>query len=146
MTHTGFDYSPQGYDGSLDAVIGRTLVAAVVGGTASEISGGKFANGAMTAAMAQLFNQEASARRAQTAQRLTLKQQDLARAGKTREFWVSRLVSGDPIAPLALEIADNTGLGKVANDRLLAFAKKLDLTIDLEQVMIEVMRTHADIT
>ena len=44
--------------------MGRTTVAAIVGGTISRITGGKFANGAVTAAMAQLFNNETSAARA----------------------------------------------------------------------------------
>jgi RHS repeat-associated protein len=57
MSHSGFDYS----DGSSSAVIGRTIVAAIVGGTISEMTGGKFANGATAAAMAHLFNQELSA-------------------------------------------------------------------------------------
>ena len=37
----------------------RVIAAAIVGGTASELAGGKFANGAVTAAMVQLFNAEA---------------------------------------------------------------------------------------
>ena len=50
------------HDGSAQAVMSRTAIAATVGGTISRITGGKFANGAVTAAMAQLFNQEAHAR------------------------------------------------------------------------------------
>ena len=42
--------------GDLD--IGQTVVAAVVGGTASEISGGKFANGAVTGALLNMYNQQ----------------------------------------------------------------------------------------
>jgi len=37
----------------------RTTVAAVVGGTASEIGGGKFANGAISGAFVHMFNAEA---------------------------------------------------------------------------------------
>ena len=40
------------------AVIGRTAIAAVAGGTASAITGGKFANGAASAAIGHLFNHE----------------------------------------------------------------------------------------
>jgi RHS repeat-associated protein len=40
------------------AMLGRTAVASVVGGTATEIGGGKFANGAMTAAWQHLLNAE----------------------------------------------------------------------------------------
>lgn len=39
-------------------LLGRTLVAAVIGGTASAVGGGKFANGAYTAAFQHLSNQE----------------------------------------------------------------------------------------
>ncbi len=51
-------------DVSTPAVLGRTAIAATVGGTISRITGGKFANGALTSAMAQLFNAESHARRA----------------------------------------------------------------------------------
>ncbi|TQV82588.1 hypothetical protein FKG94_07600 [Exilibacterium tricleocarpae] len=43
-------------DSSTRAVIGRTTMTAVVGGTASVIGGGKFANGAATVAFASFFN------------------------------------------------------------------------------------------
>ncbi len=45
-------------DRSTGSIVGRTAVATVVGGTASELGGGKFANGARTAAFAHLFNAE----------------------------------------------------------------------------------------
>lgn len=41
-------------------IAARTAAAAAIGGTASAIGGGKFANGATTAAFQQLFNQEAT--------------------------------------------------------------------------------------
>ena len=56
-------------DGSTQAVMGRTTIAAIVGGTISRVTGGKFANGAVTAAMAHLLNQEMSAARARAALR-----------------------------------------------------------------------------
>lgn len=59
MSNAGFNYN----DTSTGAVIGRTVIAAVIGGTTSKISGGKFGNGAGTAAMAQLFNAESSNKR-----------------------------------------------------------------------------------
>ena len=46
------------HDGSTQAVMSRTAIAAIAGGTVSRITGGKFANGAVTAAMAHLFNAE----------------------------------------------------------------------------------------
>lgn len=41
-------------------IAARTATAAVIGGTASELSGGKFANGAITSAFQQMFNAEAT--------------------------------------------------------------------------------------
>jgi len=38
--------------------VARTSIAATVGGTASVIGGGKFANGAVSAAFVHLFNAE----------------------------------------------------------------------------------------
>ena len=56
MGNAGFDYSNRG----ADAIAARTAIAAIIGGTASVISGGKFANGARTAALAHLLNAEAN--------------------------------------------------------------------------------------
>jgi hypothetical protein len=39
-------------------VTGRTMIMAVVGGTVSELTGGKFANGAVSGAFVHLFNAE----------------------------------------------------------------------------------------
>ena len=47
-----------------DRVFARTLIAGAVGGTVTELTGGKFANGARTAAFAHLFNQESQNRAA----------------------------------------------------------------------------------
>jgi len=43
---------------SIGAVAGRVSAAALVGGTASELSGGKFVNGAVTGAFSRAFNEE----------------------------------------------------------------------------------------
>ena len=56
-THTGLYGKFQG--SGIDKVAGRTAVAAVIGGTASALGGGKFANGAWTAAFQHLLNSEA---------------------------------------------------------------------------------------
>ena len=52
-----------GHSGDKDPVgiAERTAIAAVAGGTASVLSGGKFANGAITGAFAQLYNGEGGA-------------------------------------------------------------------------------------
>jgi hypothetical protein len=57
MGAAGFNYDNQ----SAGDIAGRTAIAATVGGTVSEVTGGKFRNGAETAAIAHLMNQEASA-------------------------------------------------------------------------------------
>ena len=51
---SGFSVGTKGYGGKL----GRTMIMATIGGTVSEISGGKFANGAVTGAFTHLFNTE----------------------------------------------------------------------------------------
>lgn len=87
MSHSGFDYD----DISTSAVVSRTLIAAVVGGTISEITGGKFANGAITAAMAQLYNAEASAKRLRDATRLMeemkIKYANLSHPNRGTNWW-----------------------------------------------------------
>ncbi len=55
----------EGKDAS--AVFKRTTAAAIIGGTTAEIGGGKFANGAMTAAIQHLFNHEGGALDEETA-------------------------------------------------------------------------------
>src|SRR5205814_2430656 len=40
------------------AIAERTVASAAVGGTAAELGGGKFANGAVTAAFLRLYNEE----------------------------------------------------------------------------------------
>ncbi len=57
MGGANFDYS----QGDALDIARRTLVAAIVGGTTSAITGGKFVNGARSAAIGHLLNQEASA-------------------------------------------------------------------------------------
>jgi RHS repeat-associated protein len=51
--------SPGTDEGQSIGILGRTALAATIGGTASAVGGGKFANGAKTAAMQHLFNEEA---------------------------------------------------------------------------------------
>ncbi len=54
---SGFSIGNKGFGGKL----ARTLIMAIVGGTTSAISGGKFANGAVTGAFIHLFNAEMGA-------------------------------------------------------------------------------------
>jgi RHS repeat-associated protein len=84
-----------------DTVFGRTAAAAVVGGTASALGGGKFANGAVSGAFTHLFNNEAHLerrldRRIEAYQRgditqeqlLALHAQDANAALTAASFWV----------------------------------------------------------
>ncbi len=52
---SGFSVGTEGYGG----IRGRTMIMATVGGTVSEITGGRFANGAVSGAFVHLFNAEA---------------------------------------------------------------------------------------
>ena len=70
----------------------------------------------------------------------------LAEQGRVREFWDSRLESGDPIAQLALDILDNEGLGAAANERLVDFAEDRGLSLSLEDVSKEIAKAHAKST
>ena len=102
-------------------VMTRTAIAATIGGTVSEMTGGKFANGARTAAMQHLFNYETErARAAQKGQSLgdymqekfgklaiTDEERGFAEAGDRKAFWASRMERGDPIAKVALGIVNN---------------------------------------
>jgi len=49
---SGFSVGTKDYGG----FVGRTAIMGIVGGTVSEISGGKFANGAVSGAFVHLFN------------------------------------------------------------------------------------------
>jgi len=53
----GGAWLPDGSDLEFSQIVRGTVVSAIIGGTASVISGGKFANGARTSAFQYLFNQ-----------------------------------------------------------------------------------------
>jgi hypothetical protein len=55
-------------------VAGRTAIAAAIGGTAAELSGGKFANGAASSAMQHLFNAESKRYRITNQEEITGKE------------------------------------------------------------------------
>lgn len=56
--HTGLTSLQSGSVGANIGAVGRTAAAAIIGGTASALGGGKFANGAYTAAFQHLLNSE----------------------------------------------------------------------------------------
>ena len=69
-------------------------VRSTVGGTYSEITGGKFANGAASAAFSSAV--------VQSNYEITDWQRELVKTRRIREFWESRLAVGDPIAWIGL--------------------------------------------
>ena len=56
--HTGLTSTAQGSTGEAIGMAGRTAASAIIGGTASALGGGKFANGAYTSAFQHLLNSE----------------------------------------------------------------------------------------
>ena len=56
-------FGQPGRAGDAGGFIGRTAIASVAGGAASKLSGGKFANGAVTAAFAHMYNAEGGGRK-----------------------------------------------------------------------------------
>ena len=93
-------------DGS-NRIVHRTVAAAVVGGTVSEIAGGKFANGAQSAAMVHLFNHENIFQKAWSGVRAAAHIHE-----KTNRFSISNtasaLGSGKDKALVAAVIVDKT--------------------------------------
>ena len=135
--------------GQLEGRFRRTAAAAALGGTLSAATGGKFANGAVTGAFSRAFNDELHERSVKALSReakVTPKQLELAQSGKVREFWESRLESGDPIAQLALDILDNKGAGRLANERLRDFAKRYGVDVEPREVSLRLMRAHLKAT
>jgi hypothetical protein len=55
---SGLSHVVAGIKGINSTILGRTLAAAVIGGTASALTGGRFANGAITSAFVHLVNAE----------------------------------------------------------------------------------------
>jgi RHS repeat-associated protein len=98
----------------LGSKISRIMIAGVIGGTISDVTGGKFANGALQSAMQWAFNSERSSARAGRAiarmiragrntklplrERIAAKAAEFVDAGipaKTAEAWAKRMISGE---------------------------------------------------
>jgi RHS repeat-associated protein len=154
MGNAGFNYSNQ----SSSAVAGRVLIAAMIGGTASVISGGKFKNGATTAAMAQLLNAETENNRnsKKIGAPITESQQAMLDDEDFISFWKSRhFDSKDPVARTALIGWGQGGLlGDMSTpetwaasytwNRLESFIMGNRLPVTMNQLGIELARAHAD--
>ena len=79
--------------------------------------------------------------------RITDEERALARAGDRRGFWGSRSRRGDPIAPLALDIADNKGWkAKVANALVVVHAWIGGVEVDRQRLGFDFMQEHIGAT
>ncbi|MEJ1410793.1 MAG: hypothetical protein RPU60_11365, partial [Candidatus Sedimenticola sp. (ex Thyasira tokunagai)] len=90
------------------AVAARTVSAAIVGGVSAVAGGGKFANGAVSAAFTHLFNNEMTANKGSI--QISDAEREYAAKGERFGFWMSRFLKGDPFAPTGLMVATNDGL------------------------------------
>lgn len=78
---------------------------------------------------------------------ITPTQRGLDQANSRRPFWVSRYQdSCDPFAPSALGVVDERGLGLVTMKWLRAVAAHRGLTIDEQQLGLDIMHGHVDAT
>ncbi len=117
----GFTKAAGGINGLFENVdgpsLGNTIKAAVLGGTASVIGGGKFANGAITGAMSRALNDEGGdvAQKGNNL-RNTPEELEMLENGNVVGYYESRLARGDQYAKLALNVVRNEGvLAKSAN-------------------------------
>ncbi len=99
------------------SVEARFVAATVAGGTASVIGGGKFENGATTAAFGYLFNACSQGRCW-----VTNEERALAQQGKFIEYWRAACDGGDSYACRAAEVSQGKGLwGRLATGRLTTY-------------------------
>ena len=148
----GLDGIGDKYDG-WEYVAGRTTVAAISGGTASVIGGGKFENGAKTAAVAHLLNFE-TGRTQQNNYAITEAERQLVADGKIQKFWESRLAADDPVAKAALAslnppggVVDYLFGGTSINNRLQAFANVYnDGVLNIDQIRVDLANAHIQFT
>jgi RHS repeat-associated protein len=109
----------------------NTITDAVVGGTVSVIGGGKFANGAQTGAFRYLFNE--SMHSLKQGVPISDNERILSQNGFREEFWENRDVRGDPFAPTALEVVNDSSVKGWFANALSAFNNKelgLNLMVD----------------
>ena len=130
--------------------LGQALIAATVGGTVSKMTGGKFSNGAVTAAFANLFNQQGEPEDAQKGNlRETEEQKKLRQAGDVEGYYKARAAAGDAYAERALMVVQDqcisfdTCLMASANFNLHSTALINGVDIDTRDVQVRLMNAHA---
>jgi RHS repeat-associated protein len=131
--------------GAAKEVVGA-FGAAIVGGTASALGGGKFSNGAQTAAIQYLFNQAASD---SGDVRETAAQRKLRLDGDVEGYYRARAAAGDAYAARALLVVQNeytsfdAGLMATANLGLAGTALINGVSYEVRDVQIRLMNAHA---
>ena len=127
-------------------VAARTAVAATAGGTISAATGGKFANGARTAAFGHLYNQERARARSNAQKGVPISDEEraFAEVGDRKGFWTSRTKRGDAMGQTALDIVNNDGVltGKAANLFARLGGKVNGADVDLDALGVDLMRAH----
>ena len=133
----------------------NAAAAAVIGGTASKLAGGKFSNGAVTGAFSRIFNDMVSHGSKRGGAPISDEELALAKDGKYIEFWRSRYAAGDPVARTALNGWDaefkasgifgfvEKGLANYTWYRLESYINNNDLTVSMEQIGAELALAHA---
>jgi RHS repeat-associated protein len=116
-------------------VAGRTAVAALIGGTAAELAGGKFANGAWTSALQHLFNQETH--RQASGSGTDKKEGWFTRAKR----YVGRILSIHD--PLNKELA-STGLGYITPDGEFIYTGPQTITISSAGSLVQGLGFNAE--
>jgi RHS repeat-associated protein len=103
----GSDFEVNGYN------IAEATIAGVLGGTISQATGGKFANGAVTAAMGNLFNNQMSRKRVQT------QRERLRELNKNKRRWAVQLgVVGSAKSGVGGQVETGLYVGVNANDEI----------------------------
>ena len=150
-----------------DNVFVGTAASAAVGGTASVLGGGKFANGAVSGAFsyatAKAF-EPAKTRKCQVAgpavcsfddsgpkdMRITENQRNMAAQGNVEGYYRSRMAQGDPVAQIGLASLDPPGGlldflfgGASVNNRLEAFSRVYQgHSVDIDAVRTDLMNAN----
>ena len=123
-------------------VFARTAIAATAGGISAELGGGKFANGALSAAFVHLFNAEA-AHGGKPNLRETQQEQMLRENGNVYGYYMARAARADAYAETALRVVMNDWpLGKAANFGLAGTAIINGITYDEYDVNVMLMQAH----
>ena len=109
------------------------------GGRAAKLGGGKFANGAASAAFTHLFNAELSA-----GVPISDAERGFADSGDRKAFWESRSARGDPLGETALNILNDDGIltGQAANFFASLGGQLNGLDVDLDALGVDLMRAH----